>query len=133
MNDPDPETKITDLVEQIKNGGDAGIVTEEAKKLSWKERKRLYKDAVSGIDNEIVVLEALLPKLPNSTDDYNQVLAQIKSLTEARQVLTKNHTEIGKAKWSFAGAAVTTGLVLTFEFFKGPIIGSGKSLIHKMK
>lgn len=126
------EAKVTELIEEIKDGN-TSVVKEEGEKLSRKERKRLYKDAVSGIDKEITVLEALLPKLPNSSEDYNQALAQIKSLTEARQVLTKNHTEVSKSKWSFAGAAVTTGLVLTFEFFKGPILGSGKNFIHKMK
>ena len=127
------EAKVTELIEEIKDGGDARIVTEEAKQLSKKERKKLYKDAISGIDNEIVVLEALLPKLPNSSEDYDQVLAQIKSLTEARHVIATAQTEIYTSKLSFAAACITTGLVLGFEFFKGPILGSGKSSIHKMK
>lgn len=122
--------EVTDLIEQIKNGGDAGIVMEEAKKLSRKEEKRFYRKAVSGLDNEIVVLEALLPNLPSSSEYYDKVLAQIKNLAEARQILTKNHTEISKSKWATAGTVGATVAVLIFEFFKGPIIGTGSKLIR---
>lgn len=130
MKKSESEVKITELIDEIKEG-DVDVVEEEGKKLSRKERKQLYLDAVSGIDAEICVLEELLPNLPNSSDDYNQTIAQIKLLSEAKQILTKNHTELSKTKIGAVVTIGTTAAILAANYFLGPVIGTMKDLLNR--
>ena len=120
------------VVELIKQGEvTAKEVTQEEKKLTRKERKQLHNEVISGLEHEIRVLEETLKKLPNSTDDYNQAVAEIKNLTEAYQTLTKNDTERHKS-WCGVGAAVATAAIVAgFEFFKGPFMGKSINFIKK--
>lgn len=91
--------------------------------------KEMHTKSIYDIDERIVVLMREIRDPNNTEEQVAEKTRQISALAEARQVLTKNDTEVRKSRISVAGTIGTAAGIVVVEHALGPIISWARNLI----